>query len=555
MSDEQIVSFQNDFAYSPLLFAHVIRDKKRAGVVAAGGAVFSVITLAVAGPWLGAIALLMTVNDTLCLTGKRKEISPPKDLFRLKGGAWQLAGSTPAALPSVADPEAIPVSSTVVHDSPEPVDRPVPKPNPNPVHANSDPANFMPRAEFKQEAPVAANFSSNPWNNPPRTPVPAYEPEGIPDENLTDWEREQEAIIQERVDAALAKEKAGSATQTDPQGIVNELFVKEDGYYRSWFIMGITGSGKGVFLCYALIVAQAKMPGVSIWVVEPKADPLEYSRWAFLPENQRYHYEAMQPTFSREDVIRIKAGIQRVLNGYAADKSEYKLLIIDELPAILRSLGESARSTLKYLNAIASMGRSRNNLVWLFSNAIGLQQNGITAGDRDYYQTLYLATPSKLSPIVDYDKFKGARIESSDPVFASTGRAALASTKSNWEPIPNSYYEVVSRLPKVQPPTNFGTGSFERSEEAVELATMAEELRDVLEESGLNRGCLADLLRETSYESLSEKPGALPSLADGLRGFPDIIEIRKNAKGFAVALPKPPVNEPASSAVWEPSFL
>jgi hypothetical protein len=207
---------------------------------------------------LGAIALLMTVNDTLCLTGKRKEISPPKDLFRLKGGAWQLAGSTPAALPSVADTEAIPVSSTVVHDSPEPVDRPVPKPKP--VPANSDPYNHMPRAEFKQEAPVAANFSSNPWNNPPkRSPVPVtHQTEEIPLDAMTDFEREQEAIIQERVEAALAKEKAGSATQTDPQGIVNELFVKEDGYYRSWFIMGVTGAGKGVFLCYALIVAQAK---------------------------------------------------------------------------------------------------------------------------------------------------------------------------------------------------------------------------------------------------------------------------------------------------------
>jgi hypothetical protein len=536
-----VISVQNTFGVSPWLVGKVLPNP---GHMAIGSAIALAGAATVLGLPAAVVVLVAVANDFVAVARKGSvTIAPPKDVLRLKDGAWSFAGANVAGqLPPAQREISEPVEDTekgVIDVPSEPVAKPqIP---------SSDPSDRMGIEREK----VTPAYPSNPWGNPPspqaaqnfHAPSPRHTPETIPVERLTDFEKEIEAQVAERVAAQVA-ERSNSPQRLDPQGIVNELFVKEDGYFRSWFGMGVTGAGKGVFICYASILAKSHMPGVSIWAIDPKSDPSEYLRWNHIEESQRYHYDACRPAFGREAENLVKAGISRILEGYANDKSKYKLLIVDELPAILRSLGTSGRSTLRYLNSIASMGRSQNQIVWLFSNSIGLQQNGITQGDQDYYQTLYLATPRKLAQITGYAKFAGPKIESTDPVFDKTGRAAWASTKDTWESVPTSYYDVVSRLPPVAAPSTLGTGEFKDSAGAIALANLAEELAETLEEMGLKKGILADLIPQTSFAHLTEKVEnlgpVLSTLTLGLKKYPEVLTVRSVRGETIVALPSPP---------------
>jgi hypothetical protein len=533
-----VISVQNTFGINPWLVGKVLPNP---GHMAIGSAIALAGAATVLGLPAAVVVLVAVANDFVAVARKGSvTIAPPKDVLRLKDGAWSLvgarfAGQLPPAQREIVESVKSP-SEVVIDVLSEPTAK-TPKPS-------SDPADRM---GFDRQK-TAATYPSSPWGNStsPQSaqdfhpPVPRHIPVHIPVEKLTDFEREIEAQVAERVAAQVA-ERSNSPQRLDPQGIVNELFVKEDGYFRSWFGMGVTGAGKGVFICYASILAKSHMPGVSIWAIDPKSDPSEYLRWNHIEESQRYHYDACRPAFGKEAENLVKAGISRILEGYANDKSRYKLLIVDELPAILRSLGSSGRSTLRYLNSIASMGRSQNQIVWLFSNSIGLQQNGITQGDQDYYQTLYLATPRKLAQITGYAKFAGPKIESIDPVFSETGRAAWASTKDAWESVPTSYYDVVSRLPPVAAPSTLGTGEFKDSAGAIALANLAEELAEALEEMGLKKGILADLIPKTSFAHLTGKVEdlgpVLSTLTSGLKKYREVLTVRSVRGETIVALP------------------
>jgi hypothetical protein len=549
-SETTIISYQNTFGVEPWGFGRLGFTSTLPMVL--GSAVSLVGALTILGVPAAVVALIVVANDFCAVAGKGKKVKPPRDILQLKDGAWSLA--TGRALPPASEPinednePAITVQAQTVEASTlqpaKDIDRSTypnspwgapstPKPEPQPVPAN-----------------VPANVPSEPVSNfgkPPESePVASL---------LTDFEKEQEAIIEERVQERL---KNKSVPAQPSQGIVEELFIKEDGYFRSWFVMAPTGGGKGVFLCYASIMAKAKMPGVSIWAIDPKSDPSEYSRWAHIPESQRYHYSALRPNYDRESQNLVKGGIKNILEGYSADRAPYKILIVDELPAILRSLGSNARNTLRYLNAIASMGRSSNSVVWLFSNGIGLQQNGITSADRSYYHTMYLSTARKLAPIVGYDKFEGPKIAADDAVFADTGRAAWASTKDEWESVPTSYFDVVSRLPQVSPlPAGFGTGTYKDSEGEVALANLADELAEALEQSNKKRADMEALVKETDFAYLLEKGDAattLQTLATGLKKYPDVVTVRKVQMRWVVAMPKLSATEPALANSGEAPF-
>jgi hypothetical protein len=256
----------------------------------------------------------------------------------------------------------------------------------------------------------------------------------------------------------------------------------------------------------------------------------------------------------------IKGGVKKILAGYAADTSKYKILIIDELPAILKTLGSSGRSTLRYFNAIASMGRSSNSLVWLFSNSIGLNQNGVTKADKSYYHLMYLTTPRKLSAITVIDTFEGQKISADDDVFKTTGRAGWTSTKGHWEPVPTAYFDVVSRLPEVMPPAGFGAGQYKDSQGEVALANLAEELVEALIEQGYQKGNLADMIALTSFAHLLEgdnKEKTLKTLGAGLKRYPEVITVRVVQARYVVALPQQATQkeEPPETEGWTLDFL
>ena len=533
-SDRTIVSYQHTLGASPWLLGRFISNPTWLTVPTGMGLALAWAAFGIPSTLL---LLVVAINDMLHVTGQGK-VSEPKDLFAIDGDkGFTLAGSTPvASLPASDTAGAINVEAEEMQ----------PEATGNTTLTEPfDPANLT--VDQRQAVETSPAYVNNPWasssggNSSDRSPsTPAEMIASInanPSAEVRQPSAEERAELLEigRRNSAAAEMPVRTSDIAHIEGPVRQMLEKEDGYLRSWMLMVPTGGGKGVLAAYAGIQALRHLTGVSIWAVDPKSDPLEYTRWVHIPAHQRYHYNALQPALSKESEAQIVEGIKGILAGYAEDKSPYKILIIDELPAILRSLGKYGRTALKYFHTVASMGRSRNSVVWLFSNAIGLNENGITKQQQSYYRTLYAAIPNDIGAITEYDKFPGEAIGPDHAVFQSTGRAAWTSTKGDWEPVPRIYKTVIDALPQVSPPANFGGGDFQGSQSAIAINGLAEELQDLLLEGDRSAGLLHELLTQTTVGEQPEE--SLGAIADGLRTCPELVSIRKTAKGYRVSLP------------------
>jgi hypothetical protein len=319
--------------------------------------------------------------------------------------------------------------------------------------------------------------------------VSEYEPGPAP----TDWEMEP-----------LPSTPTGQPPKplTPPSvtlsSVADELVALEDGNLRSWFITGASGAGKGTLATFALMLANNKIPGVSLWGIDPKADPREYKRWAIIPTGQRYHFDAANPNLDSSARKRIDEGIKDLIDRFYTDPSPHKILWVDELPAIVAALTPSYKKQfISTISRFASMGRSRGLIVWVGSNAVGLRQNGMEKSGRDYFHRCYLATQRNIATIVGHSSFEGA--EPPADVWAGSGRAAYLSTLQQWLSVPKEYDHAIAELPRVAPPPTLGQGLFAGHEGAVGSRELAEQIAYQLTQSGQRSGRLLDLLAGTQF--------------------------------------------------------
>jgi len=554
-----IISVQDTFGCKPMALPYV--GFTRPGPHVIGSLAFMFLA------WLGGgfvvlpFAAYMCLNDASYIRNKgRKKPGKPREICHYGEGQWQLpaleaivgtgvtnrlASAGEEAAETDSEPEALTVKAETVPSTPAPAIVTPPPSTPAPAPAPVDPATLT--TPLIEREPVAQITEPSPFAPTPTVSEP------------TEDERSE-----------LLKAHKKTKLTSSPQGILSELFLKEDGYFSSWFVMGVPRTGKGVCLAYSLVLAQVVMQGVEVYAIDAKADPAEFSRWGFLKASQRYHFKGSRSQWTREERTKIKAGVFRILRMHENSTAPYKLLVIDELPAILRVLGpKDGRALMDYCNSVASQGPSTGSITWIFSNSITLQGNGVRAADMAFYMLMYLATPKKLSAITTYKNFTGPKIKPDDPVFEVTGRAGWASTLPEWVAIPNTYNELVEGLTKCNPPANFGSGDFENSQGAIALNKLAGALADQLVALGVPSLEFTELVKGTSFGGMyagaddSQALAITRQLVDGLKNHDDVITINYLNSIYTVSLPRykeeeatyQDEDEDTAGSLWDTSWL
>jgi len=191
----------------------------------------------------------------------------------------------------------------------------------------------------------------------------------------------------------------------------------------STLIVGASRAGKGVTVAAAL---RKLDPKFSIWVVDPKADPVERNYWN--PAHQVLSHKLnLWESQSQQ-------GFEDSLRGFLQDFQKHpspKILVIDELLALKESYPKFYREFLiPGLNTIASMGASRQTFVWGISQSPVAADFGTSAGARSAYRRVLLSRPNNRGLVASASSFCDTPLP--PELRASQGVLAYDSFANHW---------------------------------------------------------------------------------------------------------------------------
>jgi hypothetical protein len=211
---------------------------------------------------------------------------------------------------------------------------------------------------------------------------------------------------------------------------------------QSALIAGVPGSGKGILVSNALRHLKARHPGLTLMVIDPKADPKEAGYWDGTADViHRFPIKRHDPDDST-------AWVLSCLDQFEALPTP-KLLIFDELVAVvcalkladkkLKGLGRMSMS----LGGIITQGDSGDEWVWAMGQSVNASDIGMTGGIRGNLRAIGLVSPKNIQaveglcstkliplPIGGIDRLRELMAES--PV----NRAFFDSKFGEWYPTP-----------------------------------------------------------------------------------------------------------------------
>ena len=460
-------------------------------------------------------------NDLRKISGKAKP-SQPLEMWRFGGGG------TPVALPSASEDwveqefremeselqgRQAPVKSAVV--TPPPVSA---------SSAESSPRSPEARDRHRAESPkvTIVNEGVIPDAVEPKNDFPSAPESDFP--------------------SASSDVEIAQLLKNGKTGIAGKLLEREDGDLRSWMVTGFTGSGKGSFYAFALLLAINTVPNLAVYGIDPKGDPKELYRWQPIKEQNRYHFQADNPDIGPQEREMIEEGLKDLLRRYHNDPAPTKLLIVDELPAIISIISPKYRKQfVRFICNIGGMGRSRGRVCWVSSNTVGLREIGISKAERDYFHQMYLVTPGSYKKMCDHPSFPGPDIDMD--VLNISGRAVWCNVTGEWHEVPTSYKDCTDLLKQIAPapPKNFGTGEFAGAETALQIREVAKELAWALDQVEVNgKANLMDLANMTSALDGVDEDAIVNSVIPALKDYKDFLIIKKSYKGeWMCSLPEP----------------
>ena len=221
----------------------------------------------------------------------------------------------------------------------------------------------------------------------------------------------------------------------------------EHGVIRSWFICGLPGAGKGTLFSVAIDEFLRQWPRAEIWLVDPKGDPAEAHYWSRC--HRVFREDCQDPELDSEELA---MALKEFISGYHASRARPKLLIVDELPALSTVLPSKMAAMLRnYLSNLASMGRSRQAIAWLSTQAVGVSENGLTITSKDSFSEMYLINSETAPKITRHPSYRWNKSVSRQLV-ADGARACLLSVDNKWRPIPREYAAMVAAKAKQPAP-------------------------------------------------------------------------------------------------------
>lgn len=232
----------------------------------------------------------------------------------------------------------------------------------------------------------------------------------------------QTPTVQPTTAAAVAVDLAESLAQPLDESIALDL--------KSMLVVGQPGAGKGKLMERAIAAVKRHRPEVTIWAIDPKADPNEAGYWA---QCDRYLAHGI-PAFPKQvDIEAFTVAADRLIEEFRAAPAP-KLLIVDEGLALKELTGAWFGALTKGFNHLCSTGRSLGIYGWAISQSPNATDWGMSGGMRNVYRRIILIHQQDLGLIQNGSTFfSGAP---SDKDFSVSGRAYFDSLANSWGPVP-----------------------------------------------------------------------------------------------------------------------
>lgn len=180
---------------------------------------------------------------------------------------------------------------------------------------------------------------------------------------------------------------------------------------QSAIVAGVPGAGKGVYVSNALRELKRRNPHITIFAIDPKADPKETGYWSVADKLWRKDFEDC----STEDAALWYMDCVREFRAHKGPK----LLVSDEGTTVLTVLqlckvyeeievgdGTIQRSRVdllgefkKFLVSISGMGDSREAFIWIVCQVINCKDLGLTGGVRSIFRSIALVSPKNRNAV------------------------------------------------------------------------------------------------------------------------------------------------------------
>ncbi len=211
---------------------------------------------------------------------------------------------------------------------------------------------------------------------------------------------------------------------------------------QSAIIAGVPGAGKGMVVSNALRHLKARYPGITIFVIDPKADAKEAGYWDGMGATVR------RCRFLNADPDDCARWLLKRLEEFANIQGP-KLMVMDEGSAAIATLKLAhkdikAMGRLKaFIAHISSMGDSGETWLWMMAQIIHVADLGMSGGFRGIFRAIGIVSPknryalqSFLStdfvPTPDGGMGELETLMNSSPV----GRAFFDGKTAQWVPMP-----------------------------------------------------------------------------------------------------------------------
>ncbi len=215
----------------------------------------------------------------------------------------------------------------------------------------------------------------------------------------------------------------GGATQDIAQDLATNL--------KSTIIVGQPGSGKGLTVAHATRRIKQIHPDITIWAIDPKADPEERVYWDAC---DCVLGTPLPPFASEMEVERFQNEADTFIKQFRSLTGR-KLLIFDEALAVKELAPKWFKGCMAGFNHLCSTGRSKGIYGWLLSQTPNATDFGISGGARNVYRRVLLASVDDLGLIYNRSTFfTGVPNES---LFDVTGRIFFDSLGNRWGAVPH----------------------------------------------------------------------------------------------------------------------
>ena len=214
---------------------------------------------------------------------------------------------------------------------------------------------------------------------------------------------------------------------------------------QSAIIAGVPGAGKGMVVSNALRHLKARYPNITIFVIDPKADPKESGYWEGIGAIVR------RCRFLNADPDDCARWLLDRLEEFANIQGP-KLMVFDEGSAAIATLKLAhkdikAMGRLKaFVAHISSMGDSGETWLWMIAQIIHVSDLGMSGGFRGIFRAVALVSPK--------NRFALQSFLGTDFVPLPEGGMAEIETLMNDSPVGRAFFDGKSNqwmpMPRLQ---------------------------------------------------------------------------------------------------------